>query len=252
MRERRECGMRDGGMRDGRRASRAAVPARIPAGPSSRLPRFPDFRIPVTIVKRSAASLNVMPDRMSIRLATGETSKSGVVQLRDPSGQAIALAPPTRPQPGNPVFYNPGALSPGGPPFPPARAPGAPRGREPVGPCPHRGTCPRPGLAAALYGREQGIEVILALIDQPEDEHVRAQLRRLAASGWSCWTPAERRMGSTRSAMRPACRAPKRTAAMAAAVASQPRSVSTLRSSQPWRSSHISAALCAGRCGPTA
>ncbi len=39
------------------------------------------------------------------------------------------------------------------------------------------------GLAAALYGREQGIEVILALIDQPEDEHVRAQLERLAASG---------------------------------------------------------------------
>ncbi|MFN8113248.1 MAG: pyridoxal-phosphate dependent enzyme [Solirubrobacterales bacterium] len=39
------------------------------------------------------------------------------------------------------------------------------------------------GLAAALYGREQGIDVALALIDQPEDEHVRAQLERLRASG---------------------------------------------------------------------
>ncbi len=39
------------------------------------------------------------------------------------------------------------------------------------------------GLAAALYGREQGIDVALALIDQPVDEHVRAQLERLEASG---------------------------------------------------------------------
>lgn len=39
------------------------------------------------------------------------------------------------------------------------------------------------GLAAALYGRERGLEVVLALVDQPLDEHVRAQLERLRASG---------------------------------------------------------------------
>jgi D-cysteine desulfhydrase len=39
------------------------------------------------------------------------------------------------------------------------------------------------GLAAALYGRERGLGVALALIDQPLDEHVRAQLGRLEASG---------------------------------------------------------------------
>jgi len=39
------------------------------------------------------------------------------------------------------------------------------------------------GLATALYGRERGIDVALALIDQPLDAHVRAQLERLAASG---------------------------------------------------------------------
>ena len=39
------------------------------------------------------------------------------------------------------------------------------------------------GLAAALYGRDQGLGVALALIDQPVDEHVRAQLERLRASG---------------------------------------------------------------------
>lgn len=39
------------------------------------------------------------------------------------------------------------------------------------------------GLATALYAREHGLETALALLDQPVDEHVRAQLARLEASG---------------------------------------------------------------------
>lgn len=39
------------------------------------------------------------------------------------------------------------------------------------------------GLATALYGREHGFRVALALVDQPRDEHVEAQLERLRASG---------------------------------------------------------------------
>jgi D-cysteine desulfhydrase len=39
------------------------------------------------------------------------------------------------------------------------------------------------GLATALYGREHGLETALALVDQPIDAHVRAQLARLDASG---------------------------------------------------------------------
>ncbi|MEC3918836.1 1-aminocyclopropane-1-carboxylate deaminase/D-cysteine desulfhydrase [Nocardia sp. CDC160] len=39
------------------------------------------------------------------------------------------------------------------------------------------------GLATALYGREHGLKTVLALVDQPEDEHVRAQLKRLRDSG---------------------------------------------------------------------
>jgi hypothetical protein len=81
----------------------------------------------------------------------------------------------------------------------------------------------------------------------------RSRGGRLAASSWSRCTSTVRRMFSTRSAFRPARRAPKSTAATAAAAASHARSLSTLRSSQPWRSSHISAALCAGhRSAPTA
>jgi D-cysteine desulfhydrase len=39
------------------------------------------------------------------------------------------------------------------------------------------------GLATALYAREHGLETALALVDQPIDAHVRAQLGRLDASG---------------------------------------------------------------------
>ena len=39
------------------------------------------------------------------------------------------------------------------------------------------------GLATALYAREYGLECVLCLVDQPVDDHVRAQLARLEASG---------------------------------------------------------------------
>jgi D-cysteine desulfhydrase len=39
------------------------------------------------------------------------------------------------------------------------------------------------GLAAALYGGEHGLRTVLGLVDQPVDDHVRDQLRRLYASG---------------------------------------------------------------------
>ncbi len=39
------------------------------------------------------------------------------------------------------------------------------------------------GLATALYGQEAGLQVALALVDQPVDDHVREQLARLRASG---------------------------------------------------------------------
>lgn len=39
------------------------------------------------------------------------------------------------------------------------------------------------GLATALYGREHGLKTVLALLDQPMDDHVRQQLERLRASG---------------------------------------------------------------------
>jgi D-cysteine desulfhydrase len=39
------------------------------------------------------------------------------------------------------------------------------------------------GLATALYAREHGMRCVLALLDQPVDEHVERQLERIGASG---------------------------------------------------------------------
>jgi D-cysteine desulfhydrase len=39
------------------------------------------------------------------------------------------------------------------------------------------------GLATALYARQQGMRCVLALVDQPVDEHVERQLERIRASG---------------------------------------------------------------------
>jgi D-cysteine desulfhydrase len=39
------------------------------------------------------------------------------------------------------------------------------------------------GLATAIYARRLGLATALVLVDQPVDEHVRAQLARLRASG---------------------------------------------------------------------
>ena len=51
------------------------------------------------------------------------------------------------------------------------------------------------GLACALYGREHGLDTVLGLVDQPVDDHVRAQLARLEASGATIYRfPTTRRL----------------------------------------------------------
>jgi len=55
------------------------------------------------------------------------------------------------------------------------------------------------GLAATLYGREQGLRIVLGLVDRPVDEHLRDQLGRLRASGAELHrvsTPARLRMAA--------------------------------------------------------
>jgi D-cysteine desulfhydrase len=39
------------------------------------------------------------------------------------------------------------------------------------------------GLATALYARDLGMRAVLVLVPQPEDDHVRSQIRRMRASG---------------------------------------------------------------------
>ena len=72
-------------------------------------PTYPQFRIPVTIVKRAANSISISPDKLTIRFAAGETTKSGVVQLRDPNGKPITISSATCSQPGISLAFSPGS-----------------------------------------------------------------------------------------------------------------------------------------------
>ncbi|HET9500068.1 MAG TPA: pyridoxal-phosphate dependent enzyme [Marmoricola sp.] len=49
------------------------------------------------------------------------------------------------------------------------------------------------GLACAAYGERYGLRTVLGLVDQPVDDHVRAQLARLEASGASLHRYADQR-----------------------------------------------------------
>ena len=98
------------------------------------------------------------------------------------------------------------------------------------------------GLAAALYGRDHGLRTLLGLVDQPVDDHVRQQLRRLEASG----AELHRYRGPAAPQARPhpgwsrgrrcatdGCRG---TSPPAAPTPSGPRRTSTRRSRSPARS----------------
>jgi hypothetical protein len=72
-------------------------------------PAYPEFRIPVSITKRATSGVSVSPDRFTPRFATGETTKSAVVQLRDPAGAKLQIASASCPHPGVSVTFSPGA-----------------------------------------------------------------------------------------------------------------------------------------------
>lgn len=72
-------------------------------------PAYPEFRIPVSITKRASSGVSTTPDRFTPRFATGDTTKSAVVQLRDPAGAKIQIASATCPKPGVTVSFSPGS-----------------------------------------------------------------------------------------------------------------------------------------------
>jgi Protein of unknown function (DUF1573) len=54
-------------------------------------PDYKEFRIPVQVTKRSAASVTVVPEQAVLRLATGQTSASMLLRLRDGQDRRVTV-----------------------------------------------------------------------------------------------------------------------------------------------------------------
>jgi hypothetical protein len=54
-------------------------------------PDYKEFRIPVQVTRRSAASVSVVPEQAVLRLATGQTSASMLLRLRDGQDRRVTV-----------------------------------------------------------------------------------------------------------------------------------------------------------------
>jgi hypothetical protein len=54
-------------------------------------PDYKEFRIPVQVTKRAAASVSVVPEQAVLRLATGQTSASMLLRLRDGQDRRVTV-----------------------------------------------------------------------------------------------------------------------------------------------------------------
>lgn len=70
---------------------------------------YSELRIPVSLTKTNPTTMALNPDRFLIRFSGGDTSKSGVVQLRDGGGKPIAITSATTTQAGVTVTFSPGS-----------------------------------------------------------------------------------------------------------------------------------------------
>lgn len=70
---------------------------------------YPELRIPVRVLKRAAGGVTATPDAVTLRLATGETEGSALVQLRSPDGKAVSVASADSDLPGVVVKHSTGS-----------------------------------------------------------------------------------------------------------------------------------------------
>jgi hypothetical protein len=70
---------------------------------------YPEFRIPVRVLKRAAGGVQATPDSVAVRLAAGPSEVSTLVQLRGADGKPIAIESATCDNPAVAVKWSPGA-----------------------------------------------------------------------------------------------------------------------------------------------
>ena len=55
-------------------------------------PAYPEFRVPVRVLKRAPGGVTVAPESVDVRFAAGQTEVSALVQIRSPEGKPVAVA----------------------------------------------------------------------------------------------------------------------------------------------------------------
>ena len=70
---------------------------------------YPEFRIPVRVLKRVAGGVQATPQSVAVRLAAGQSEVSTLVQLRGADGKPIAIESATSDNPAVAVKWSPGS-----------------------------------------------------------------------------------------------------------------------------------------------
>lgn len=104
--------------RNGVRAQAVAVKLTAAAPPGHRDetvvlltddPAYPELRVPVRVLKRTAGGVAAAPEEVVVRFAAGQSEVSALVQLRTADGKPVAVAAAESDHPGVAVKWSPGS-----------------------------------------------------------------------------------------------------------------------------------------------
>ncbi|MBY0514745.1 MAG: DUF1573 domain-containing protein [Gemmataceae bacterium] len=73
-------------------------------------PAYPEFRVPVRVLKRLPGGVVATPDALNVRLTPGEDAVSVLVQLRSPDGKPVAISGVDNDHPAVTTKWAPGAV----------------------------------------------------------------------------------------------------------------------------------------------
>jgi len=74
-------------------------------------PAYPEFRVPVRVLKRGAGTVTAAPETVAVRFAAGQTEVSTLVQLRAADGKPLGVSRAESDHPGVTVKWAPGSGS---------------------------------------------------------------------------------------------------------------------------------------------
>lgn len=72
-------------------------------------PAYPEFRVPVRVLKRVAGAVEATPGSVAVRFAPGQNEVSTLVQLRSPDGKPVGVARAESDHPAVTVKWSPGS-----------------------------------------------------------------------------------------------------------------------------------------------